>query len=143
MRDTCSNRGWCHAAVPFLLLAGILLAPTPATAQQSDSEARADRYERGKKLWVRTGCVGCHTIGQGRMAGPDLQGVTQRRQEEWLRRFLADTDEMLDSDPLAQRMLELYNYQRMPQVKLRDGEITALLQYIAQKSANTPSAEDG
>lgn len=61
-------------------------------------------------------------------------GVTQRRQSEWLRRFLAETDEMLNSDPLAMRLLEIYNYQRMPEVDLRDEEISALLAYIAHRS---------
>lgn len=145
MRDACSYGRSLFAAVPlfvavlFLFLAGFLLVPTPATAQQGNSEASADSYEWGKTLWIQKSCVGCHTIGEGRMAGPDLEGVTERRQEEWLRNFMAETDEMLDSDPLAQRMLELYNYQRMPQVELRDEEITALLHYIQEKSSRTPS----
>lgn len=149
MREPLWNGGSVHSLAvrtgfAFFLSLTLLALPTGALAQQGpadggqDAEVAAaddaDLVDRGKFLWVYKGCEGCHTIGDGRLSGGDLMGVTQRRQSEWLRRFLAETDEMLNSDPLAMRLLEIYNYQRMPEVDLRDDEISALLAYIAQRS---------
>jgi mono/diheme cytochrome c family protein len=48
-------------------------------------------------------CAGCHTIGGGPSGGPDLQGVTRRRDRDWLIRFMLDP-EAFASDPLVVRM---------------------------------------
>lgn len=146
MRDSATRGRWVRPAPLFgwlslLALLVFLALPARGVAQDAADEvsnadaSSAQLVAQGKQLWTYKGCEGCHTIGDGRLSGPDLQGVTQRRQTEWLKRFMAETDEMLDTDPLAQRMLQLYNYQRMPQIDLRDGEIDALLAYIEQKSA--------
>jgi mono/diheme cytochrome c family protein len=50
-------------------------------------------------------CAFCHTIGGGPQGGPDLKGVTARRDREWLIRFLVDTDAFA-SDPVVLRMVE-------------------------------------
>lgn len=50
--------------------------------------------------FFRQNCVSCHTIGGGRLTGPDLKNVTQRRDRGWLTRFLLDPKGMIDSgDP--------------------------------------------
>jgi hypothetical protein len=33
-------------------------------------------------------CSSCHTIGKGDLVGPDLNGVTGRRDRAWLARFI-------------------------------------------------------
>lgn len=86
--------------------------------------------EVGRELWTRKGCQGCHTIGLGRASGPDLFGVTERRQVDWLKGFLKNTSEMLDTDPLAQAQLKQYKNQRMPDMRLTDQEIEALIHYL-------------
>lgn len=42
-------------------------------------------------------CTSCHTIGGGRLTGPDLQNVTQRKDRAWLARFIVDPVLVLDS----------------------------------------------
>lgn len=57
--------------------------------------------------YFKTNCVSCHTVGGGRLAGPDLKDVSQRRDKEWLVRWMMSPRAVLDSgDPYAQKMLQ-------------------------------------
>ena len=38
--------------------------------------------------FFRQNCISCHTIGGGRLTGPDLKGVGQRKDHGWLVDFL-------------------------------------------------------
>jgi cbb3-type cytochrome oxidase cytochrome c subunit len=96
--------------------------------------------EAGRELWTRKGCQGCHTVGRGRASGPDLFGVTERRPIDWLKSFLTDTQNMLDTDPVAQALLKQHNNQRMPQVALTAQEIDAIIHYL-QLRTNERRAE--
>lgn len=66
-----------------------------------DSNALAqDRVEDFKR-----NCVSCHTIGGGRLVGPDLKNVTGRKDRAWLSRFIMDPKGVLDSgDAYALKM---------------------------------------
>lgn len=132
--ETDSGTVLGKGAVALLFAAGLTLAATQPASAQDDFSVDPELADRGQQLWFRTGCEGCHTLGRGRSAGPDLVGITQRRQIDWLEAFLADTDSMLDYDPLAQRMLEIYNWQRMPEIRLNQSEITALIHYMAEET---------
>src|SRR5688572_29455002 len=81
---------------------------------------------RGKSLFTSKGCNGCHTIGKGRSAGPDLKGVTQRRTTEWLHSWMMDPPAMAKTDPTAQAMVKEYNGMVMPKVPLTHDDINAL-----------------
>ena len=45
--------------------------------------------EKGEEIF-QGNCAGCHTIGKGTLVGPDLSGVTLRREENWLIRQIKD-----------------------------------------------------
>jgi mono/diheme cytochrome c family protein len=80
-------------------------------------------------------CIACHTIGQGKRVGPDLKGVTKRREAAWLTKFIRNPMGMVASDPIAKKLFDEYNKIPMPpQSALKDSEITALLKYIESKS---------
>ena len=50
--------------------------------------------------------MSCHTIGGGRLTGPDLKGVTERADEAWLVDFILDPKGVIDSgDPYAAELL--------------------------------------
>jgi mono/diheme cytochrome c family protein len=50
-------------------------------------------------------CISCHTIGGGRLTGPDLKNVTQRKERDWLVEFLQSPQAMLDKgDPYALKL---------------------------------------
>jgi len=119
-------------AVFGVVVAAIAGVSTAAQAQgMSVDEALA---KRGKTLWQNRGCAACHSIGKGRLAGPDLVGVTDRRSVDWLKRWLGNTTEMLATDSIAQALLAEAKGVKMPNLKLSDAESTALLNYIAQES---------
>jgi cytochrome c2 len=106
-----------------LIIAALAFAPRTSVAQ--------DQAATGKTLFGRRGCGGCHAIGKkGRMAGPDLAGVTQRRSNEWLKAWLKSPDTMVSSDSIAKAMYLQYNKTKMPNLKLSDDEITALIAYL-------------
>lgn len=57
--------------------------------------------------FFRQNCTNCHTIGGGRLAGPDLKNVGQRKDAEWLINFLINPRSVIDSgDPYAAKLLE-------------------------------------
>ena len=85
----------------------------------------------GEEIFQSKGCVACHTIGKGKLAGPDLLGVTDRREEEWLRNWLKSPETMLLSDPIAQEMLKEY-FVPMPNQGLSDEEIEILIEYFKE-----------
>lgn len=56
--------------------------------------------------FFRQNCVSCHTIGGGRLTGPDLKNVTQKKDRAWLVNFMMDPKSVIDSgDPYAQELL--------------------------------------
>jgi mono/diheme cytochrome c family protein len=47
-------------------------------------------------------CTSCHTIGGGRLTGPDLKDVAKQKDRAWLERFVQNPKAMLDGgDPYA------------------------------------------
>ncbi|RIK84596.1 MAG: cytochrome C [Planctomycetota bacterium] len=57
--------------------------------------------------YFRQNCMNCHTIGGGRLTGPDLKDVTKRQTRDWLANFLTNPKAVLDSgDPYAQKIFE-------------------------------------
>lgn len=46
--------------------------------------------------YFRDNCASCHTIGGGRLTGPDLKDVTQRKDRPWLVQFLQSPQAMID-----------------------------------------------
>jgi len=107
----------------------LLLVLASASAAQAPSEETVDYF--------RLNCANCHTIGGGRLIGPDLKGVTERRQREWLLTFVADPKGAMDrGDPDALKLLQEASGQLMtvPPTISRD-RIEKLLDLIAAESA--------
>jgi mono/diheme cytochrome c family protein len=92
-------------------------------------------------------CAACHKIGGGKLIGPDLQGVSERRDREWLIRFIRNSQEMVQAgDPIAVKLFEEYNKIPMPPAGISDEQIIILLDYIdkydpSQAVVVTPPAE--
>ncbi len=50
---------------------------------------------QGVEEFFQTNCKSCHTIGGGRLIGPDLKNVTDRQDREWLVEFMLDPQAMI------------------------------------------------
>src|ERR1051325_12214375 len=77
--------------------------------------ASADTAE-AKKIFT-TRCMACHTFGKGVKVGPDLKGVTERRQRDWIVKMVRSSSTMVGSDPIAVQLFEEVQQQRMPDWK--------------------------
>jgi copper(I)-binding protein/cytochrome oxidase Cu insertion factor (SCO1/SenC/PrrC family) len=107
---------------------------------RGDSYANAPKLRtipRGEQLF-RTRCSICHTITGSEtdgVLGPDLLGVTDQRDMNWLINWLRAPDQMLAAnDPIATALLAEYNDLPMPNVRLNQKEAMDLLDYIATET---------
>lgn len=114
-----------------IVLGALALGSSFAYAQHSGVSVDPALAKRGKTVYASRGCEGCHSIGKGRRAGPDLAGVTERRSEEWLKKWLKDPSAMFDSDSTAKQLLAEAKGVKMPNMKLNDSDIEALINYLA------------
>ncbi len=115
--------------------------PSKGKKNYADAPQLRD-LSRGESLF-RTRCAACHTIGEGDKLqsesgdiGPDLLGVVRKRDRAWLERFVAEPDKMIEEkDPLALSLLARYNNIPMPNLRLGELEISALLTYLEEETA--------
>ena len=76
-------------------------------------------------------CSACHSIGEGVKLGPDLKGVTERRDETWIIKFIQSSQTMIkEGDADAVKLFEEFKKIPMPDNALSEEEIKALLNYI-------------
>jgi cytochrome oxidase Cu insertion factor (SCO1/SenC/PrrC family) len=101
------------------------------------------RVSRGESLF-RTRCSACHALGAGdglARVGPSLDGALERRGRDWLARWITAPDEMLaQSDPAASAMFAAYHQVTMPNLRLNELEVSALIEFIGE--ASTPASTE-
>jgi mono/diheme cytochrome c family protein len=86
-------------------------------------------------------CAACHTIGKGKLIGPDLYKVNERHDQEWLIRFIRNSQEVIQSgDAYAVKLFEEYNKIPMPPSTYTDEQIIAVLDYIGNYDPSQASA---
>jgi len=90
--------------------------------------------EKGEEIFKTKGCSGCHTIGKGRLTGPDLAGVTERRSLEWIQNWILHPEVMLEKDPIARELLATYLV-RMPNQNLTQEQAAAIIMYLREKDS--------
>ncbi|MEO8231326.1 MAG: cytochrome c [Ignavibacteriota bacterium] len=91
----------------------------------------------GAKLFTKN-CTACHTIGGGKLVGPDLSNVQSKQTEEWIIKFVQSSQTVIKSgDTAAVALFNEYNKVIMPDQPLKANEITEILKYIA---ANSPDS---
>ncbi|MEN8205056.1 MAG: copper chaperone PCu(A)C [Pseudomonadota bacterium] len=92
---------------------------------------------RGEQIF-RTRCASCHSITGNELAdalGPDLLGVTRKREPQWLLDWLKAPDQMLKKkDPVAMALYKQYNNLAMPNMRLNKEEALSLLDYMADET---------
>ena len=148
---------WLPLIVTIILVIGLVpltgAAESPLVAQPakaigsfgssnpaSAAPVPAQLAEEGQTLFQQQ-CASCHTIGSGKLVGPDLLGVTQRRDPEWLRRWILAPDKMLaEGDPTATQLLQEYNNVPMPNLGLTEQQVEALIAYLQTGAGPTATA---
>ena len=114
-------------------LAGPALPARAAPASQDGTEGQTIFQSR---------CAACHTIGQGKLVGPDLKDVTARRDDRWIRDFIREPDKMFAAnDSTAQQLLQEFGGVKMPTPGLSAEEMEALMAYLANTSPVTAAKE--
>lgn len=110
------------------------------TAQQGDDYSNAPELRnlsRGESIF-RTRCATCHSVTGNEpkgALGPDLLGVTRKRDPQWLLDWLKAPDQMLNKkDPIAMALYEQYNRLAMPNMRLHKEEALALLEYLEDET---------
>ena len=84
----------------------------------------------GEKLFKQN-CTSCHTIGGGRLVGPDLAGVTDKYEKEWLVEWIRNSQALIESgDKKAIEIFEAYNKSVMTSFDFSDEEFIVLLEYL-------------
>ncbi len=112
-----------------ILLLTIFLALYPFISSGKDLPSEA---EKGESLFLQK-CSSCHTIGSGRLVGPDLMGVTERRSSDWLEEFIMDPQKLIDKkDPIALKLLDDYKI-KMPPAGLNREEIKLVISFLSQR----------
>jgi protein SCO1/2 len=93
-----------------------------------------DINKPGQYLFAKE-CAACHTLGHGDKIGPDLAGVTARRDPEWLARYIVEPDKVLASgDPIAKTLQARYRVP-MPNLRVGDQDLAALLDFLRATAA--------
>jgi protein SCO1 len=107
----------------------VVLAPSYERARP------IDRFDAGSYLF-ETKCGACHSFGEGDGIGPDLAGVMRSRDRAWVEAFIKAPDKMLaGNDPIATSLFAKYKQVVMPNLRLGDGDVAALMKYIDAQSA--------
>lgn len=90
---------------------------------------------QGGKIFNQS-CRACHTIGGGKLIGPDLANLQDRRSKEWITKFILSSQSMIKAgDSTAVTLFNEYNKVVMPDHPLNQNEINSILDYI---TANSP-----
>ena len=123
--STISNK---QLAIPHILLCALVFFQNSPCWTQETGEDNFNTY-----------CVVCHTIGGGRVIGPDLDGVHQRHSNDWLLEFIQSSQSLINSgDPEAVKIYKEYNGLIMPDSLLSENQIESVMDYIAAHNSAVP-----
>lgn len=114
---------------PIYMILGMGVLATMAAAQEA-----ADFF--------RQNCISCHTVGGGRLTGPDLRNVTQRKEREWLMEFLQSPQAMLDKgDPYALKLQQEARGVVMPTISGMSKERAQALLGLLDAESKLPKSQ--
>ncbi len=139
MRKFASHPHIILTGVTSIILICLLTAIFPINFTSQTSAAYAAITSNPGQAIFEEKCTGCHSIGGGRMVGPDLKGVTERREQDWLIRFIVSPEQLIaQDDPIAEQLVQEYGI-LMPNLGLSQPEVEEILAYIEAQSGDTQS----
>jgi len=95
----------------------------------------------GEDIFKAT-CAACHTIGKGRLVGPDLKNITEKRSPDWLVTFIQSSQTVIkrgDADAVA--IYKEYSNLLMPDNALSTTQANAVIKYIKAASSGSSSGD--
>ena len=117
--------GTALCAVAFIGLTVDTFARIPGQTHQSKI---TDSVRRGKDLWDRSNCMGCHTLlGEGAYYAPELTRVIERRGPMFVREMLTDPEKMYP----GQRRMWKYDFTERDK-----DDLIAFFEWIGQMDLN-------
>lgn len=92
--------------------------------------------DKGNEIF-KNDCGACHTIGRGKLVGPDLANVKTRHSDEWIINFVKSSQSVIrKGDKYADSLFKAFNQMPMPDhPNLTDEQIKGVIAYIEEKSA--------
>lgn len=90
--------------------------------------------QNGEEIFAKN-CASCHTIGRGRLVGPDLLGITKIRSADWLLKWTRSSQTLINKgDPDAIAISQEYGGLIMPdQSQLSENDVKVIFAFIAGK----------
>lgn len=122
--EAAEARRITEALVPY---AGVSL-PSPGAPVDSVLAGLGSRIFRKR-------CSACHAITGDSRVGPDLAGVTQRRELAWIRSMVLRPDSMTAYDPVARALKDTYQVQMLTPRSLDDAQVLALVEFLRRVDA--------
>jgi len=108
---------------------------------KSYAEARQPEVFGPGQLLFANRCAACHSFGKGDQLGPDLMGISARRERNWLFSYLGAPNEMrARKDPIALELAK-NNKVLMPNLKLTKKELVEVIEYLEAKSVQNSKHE--
>lgn len=105
---------------------------TAKGAPRSYTAAPKINHDAGEYSF-KSHCAACHTVGSGDHIGPDLLGVTERRDHAWLKRMILTPDKLIaERDPIAVALLRKYKQVRMPTLGLAEADAAVLIEFLGR-----------
>lgn len=87
-------------------------------------------------------CSACHTIGEGAIVGPDLLGITQKREHAWLVRKIVEPYQMYqEGDSITVENVEQYGEPMYPQ-GLTEEDALNVIAYLEEVAIDPLLEED-
>ncbi len=132
-----------------MVFAGVLLGLALATALgcggekgEADSAPsgpiQPELAARGQELFQVKGCIACHTVGKGRLVGPDLKDVVHQRSYRWTLAMIMQPDSMLRADSIAKQLLAEY-FTPMTGQNVSAEEARAIYEFLRREASSTPA----
>lgn len=138
MRNISSVLGRLAKSISISL---VLLFAVTTTSQAQDAA-------NGAALFKSNACNSCHAVGK-KITGPDLKGLSERREEAWIVKWIHNPQGMVDSgDEQAVALKAEYPTMMAPYAHLSETDIKDIIAFLkaeevklAEKAAKAPAGD--
>ena len=110
-------------------------------ANATSSGLNADLVSAGAVLF-KNNCQVCHEVHEQKV-GPALADVTTRQTTEWIKKFIINSQKVIQSgDEYAVALYNKFNQTQMTSFDFSDGELNSIIEYIKDETVKGPPAKE-